>query len=201
MSKIYDKKTVDHIQSCLNTGSVRIESYDSYENILPGMKIALGDVYVQYSKPTVPIRNVPGYAPVVFLGENATREYMSEWNKLPIKSHMSKDFRFLQTDKDGHIPYKTFTYTDPFGTEKRALVRHLFEIDDMDADQPECVEYYYAYTDLILNDACYMIVKIEDAGYDGYMSKHKLNIVNTVIGELPAVAPKTAKKDKSTPLF
>lgn len=198
MSKIYDAKTVAHLQSCLDTGSVVIESFDSYENILPRMTIILGDVQVHFQKSDNP--KIPGYMSAQFLGDNADKMYMSFWNQLPVRTHMAKDFRYLVTDKDGNIPYKTFTYTDKDDTRKRALVRYLFEIDDMDADQPECVEYFKQYNDVILNNCCYLIVKIEDADKDGYTTKVPLDMYAIADTDAVVVIP-GKKKANSSPLF
>lgn len=174
MSKIYDKKTVAHIQSLLKTGQVVITSAESYDTLLPGMRISLGEIQVAF----VPVDandKSKGYSTYSFLSDNVTKEYKAEWKCLPIGSHLVKDMRKLVKDKDGNIPYKTLEYTDQNGKQMKALVRHLFEIDDMDADQPECVEYYEKYTDLLLNNQCYLIVKIISAN-SNYCHKEKLNI-------------------------
>lgn len=198
MPKIYDAKTVAHLQSCLDAGSVVIESFDSYENILPGMTIVLGEVRVHFQKSIHP--RIPGYTGAQFLSEKTDKMYMSFWNQLPVCSHMCKDFRYLITDMNGNVPYKTFTYTDKDDTRKRALVRYLFEIDDMDADQPECVEYFKQYNDVILNNCCYLIVKIEDADQDGYTTKTPLDMY--AIADTDAVVAMPGKKKaNSSPLF
>lgn len=204
MSKIYEKTVVEHLQSCLDTGNVKIESFDSYENILPGMNIKLGDVAVHFYKKDPPHPKIPGFAAASYLGDNVDRLYTNAWNELPIKSHMLKDFRYLRTDADNQVPYKTFTYTDKDGKQKRALVRFLFEIEDMDADQPECLEYYFKYTDLVFNDACYMIIKIEDGNTDTYTSNIRLKVcdmTNEDNLELPEMPAKGSKKVASQKLF
>lgn len=205
MSKLYDKKTVTYIQSLLKKGQVIIKSIESYDSLLPNNRIILGEINVVFQK-TPETAKKQGYLASKFLSEKVTKDYLHDWNLLPVKTHLIPDMRSLKLDGDDNIPYKTFEYTDESGNKMKALVRHLFEIDDMDADQPECSEYYEAYTDLLLNNKCYMIVMIVPENSWIYCYDGKLNISKGVVIEpyemnITPISEEPQIQEDSTPLF
>ena len=204
MAKLYDKSTISYIQKCLNNGNIKIRSFESYDDILPANVISLGDIRITFVKSDLP-KLKGGYISYAILGENVTNEYYKEWKSLPIRSHMMNDFKRLITDKDNNVPYKEFIYTDSNGNEMRALVRYLFEIDDMDADMPDCQEYYETYTDLLHQNQCFMLIKIVPNFKDTYLYYEKLKINGgklLVDNEYANMTPIPENTDNnSTPLF
>lgn len=205
MSLIYDQKIVNHLQNCLKTGNVEIKSIDSYDTMLPGLQFKLGDITVSFIKKPDTAK-IPGYSSSSYMGDSASKEYMTEWKRFPVYTHLMKDMFRLRLDDNDNVPYKTFTYIDADGTKKRALVRHLFEIENMDADTQECVEYYEAYTDLIHADQCYLIIKIVDDNDLGYYQKTDINIkaVSVVTQEYSPIISETSEDTQSItadPLF
>lgn len=205
MSKLYDKKTVAYIQSLLKQGQVIIKSVDSYDTLLPNNRVILGEINVVFQKAPDTVKT-PGYLASKFLTEKVTKEYLQDWNELPVKTHLIPDMRKLSKDIENNVPYKTFEYVDESGNKMKALVRHLFEIDEMDADQPECREYYETYTDLLLNNKCYMIVMIVPENSWIYCYDGKLNITKGVVVEqyemnMTPIPEEQQIQEDSTPLF
>lgn len=171
MQKLYSKKECLYIQTLMNNGQLEIKRFDNYKDILGlTMHIALGDILVSFKQAPEESKIYPGYLAGKYIKEGVTKAYLSKWEELPIKSHLIKDFRNLVKDENGNIPYLELHYVDSKGISKKALVRELFEIEYMDADDPECVNYYVKYTDIEHNDKAYMVVKIVDEGssYSGY---------------------------------
>lgn len=140
------------------------------------MSITYGAIRLSFIKSQH--KKIPGYIANAVYTEDVSKEYKKEWDLLPVGTHLITDFKQLRTDKDGNIPYKELVFNDLEGNKMKALVRYLYEIDDMDADNPECQEYYETYTDLIHCNQCFMIVKITNYNTAGYTAKDKFKIGN-----------------------
>lgn len=164
----------------MNNGQLEIRRFTDYSEILPMNRITIGDIEVSFKKSDHP--KVIGYLAGAHFQEGVGRSYTETWNQLPVKSHMIKDFKRLIVDKNGDIPYLALDYTDKDGTQKTALVRELFEIDDMDADDPEALEYYTKYADIEHNDKAYMVVKIINFG-DSYNKHEKTFLSGEIISQ------------------
>jgi hypothetical protein len=184
MQKIYSDDVFSYIQSLMDTGHVDIKHFNDYSEILPMNRITLGEIQVAFTKSESP--KIPGYNAGMILKEGIGQLYTDNWNQLPIKSHMVKDFKMLRLDKNGNIPYIEITFEDVSNNKKKALLRELYEIDDMDAEDPECLDYYNKYTDIENCDKAYMVVKIVDDGalYTQYDSTYMSNdIVDVTISQ------------------
>lgn len=173
MSKLYNKTTVSYLENKLNTGDAKIITHDTYNSVLPTKFFQLGDITITFSEfPNHPDR----FDSAAYLKEGVNREYYKEWNQYPIATHLKKDLRKGTRDKDGNIPYKTIIFANAKGEEQRALIRYLFEIDDMDADSEECVNYYNTYTDFIFQNKPYLIIKICNNDYPYYGNCESINV-------------------------
>lgn len=200
MQKLYPKSVFTYIENLMKDGQLEIRRFSDYSEILPMNKITLGDIKVSFMKSDHP--KIPGYLAASYCKEGVGRAYTELWNQLPIKSHMLKDFKKLVTDKNGDIPYLALNYKDKDGKQKTALVRELFEIEDMDADDPEALEYYTKYADIEHNDKVYMVVKIVNFG-DPYSVYEKTFLTREIVnydGYIPSYCPdeETEEKAEST---
>lgn len=153
-------------------------------------------------------KKVPGYLASAIFSEEATKEYKRIWDTMPVGSHLIQDFKKLRKDQNGNVPYKVLVYTDAFGNKMKALVRHLYEIDDMDPDQPECQEYYETYTDLIHANQCFMVIKIVPEDSYNYSCKDHFKLTGSNSYEFEPFSNVTpipedgmSDADNSTPLF
>lgn len=178
MQKLYPKSVFAYIETLMSKGQLEITRFNDYGEILPMNRITLGDIEVVFMKSEHP--KIPGYTAGKFMKEGIGKQYMEHWDQLPVKSHMLKDFRYLKKDEHEQIPYLELRFKDPNGKEKKALVRELFEIEAMDADDPEALEYYMKYADFDHNEKAYMVVKITDTE-NSYAMSEKSFLTNEIV--------------------
>jgi hypothetical protein len=199
MQKIYSDDVFSYIQSLMDTGHVEIKHFNDYSEILPMNRITLGEIQVAFTKSESP--KTPGYNAGMILKEGIGQTYIDNWSQLPIKSHMVKDFKMLNLDKDGNIPYIEIEFEDENSKKKKALLRELYEIYDMDADDPDCLDYYKKYTDIENGDKVYMVIKIVDSDccytqYDStYMSNNIIDNTLTSRHYTPTIKTENEKDD------
>lgn len=205
MSKIYSKNVIKHIQNLLNTGDIQITSFTDYKDILPGNRITYGKIRVGFVPTQHP--KIKGYTANATYHEEVTKEYRKAWKNLPVGSHLINDFKHLNLDQNNNVPYKEIIFKDESGNDMKALIRHMYEIDEMDADNPECQEYYETYTDLIHLNQCFMIIKITDLDNYGYCAadKFKIDGGNTIYEPFSSFTPipedDSMPAETSIPLF